>query len=793
MLIGTGVAFVVGTAVGGYAWPACGLLAMGACLSALLAAAAVWAARSFAVAWAAVMASVVLTAAFHARVRSDPPQADVSHPRNPLLARLRGAVDDLPSVLPSRGFSSGIATRFRLSVEAVRSGGRWTAARGKVRVTVRGQLAGLGYGERVEVTCRLDPVRGPLNPGEPDLRAAWSSRGILATAWCPGPDGVRRAGTSGGSPLWRAIYWVKRRIRDRVDAGMEEDQAAVVRCLVLGDRDAMDWSLRRPFIQTGTMHFLAVSGLHVGIVGGFAWWVLAAIGVERRTTAAAVMALLVGYAVMAGLRPPIVRATVMGLVICAGAMARKTPYWPCTLAAAAIAVLLVRPAEIHNLGFQLSFAAVSGIMLLTLPLLKAVSRQVLPLEPLEPRRTHVAAWSLWHCFELLRQALVVSFAAWAATAPLLAMAFKTIVPAAPLMSLVLLPQVWLLLMAAIPGVLAGFVWPGVGALFLRVSEWAAGGMLNLSSALESLPGTRTSVVPPAWWWVAGYYALLAMLAFRERLRLSMARCAIVTLALAAVVVWADVLRPVGGPMRAAVLDVRDGHATLVRTPAGATILYGAGGHSRERVARRVIDALYWLGDNKIDLAIVPSAAASHGNALGGIADLVHIGAIVTTPAALARPSGRVCVYPPFKRGVRVLQASAGDHIRGVPGATIHVLHPPRDPRMCRKLGAADTVCAVRIASPAGSLLLAPTVGPSARLALRRSGSGADVAVTDKALPADLRAQVAIVRDPSPSGGGPRALTPQGAAIVTWGPDGFDILAYGSQRRTRYLRQTASGG
>jgi beta-lactamase superfamily II metal-dependent hydrolase len=197
-----------------------------------------------------------------------------------------------------------------------------------------------------------------------------------------------------------------------------------------------------------------------------------------------------------------------------------------------------------------------------------------------------------------------------------------------------------------------------------------------------------------------------------------------------------------------------------------------------------VNALHWLDRRRIDLAVVPSATAVHGNALGELADRVSVGCIVTTAAALDRPSARPAVYHAFKRGVRVITAYAGDRIVGVPGAGISVLHPPGRAELRCKLKLPDTTCALRIEAGGRSLLLAAAAGRVLGETLSRSSPTADVAIVGEWPCQGVRA-AAVVANRSHRAGAAASTDQDGGVALDWSRDGLEIRGWRSHLSAWY--------
>ncbi len=131
----------------------------------------------------------------------------------------------------------------------------------------------------------------------------------------------------------------------------------------LGRREFVPWQVRSYFINSGTAHILAVSGLHVGMVYFLAGMSLGILGLRRKLRYILLIPLLAIYAFMCGLRPPVVRAVLMAVIYCLYYILERKPLILCSLALAGIIIFLFNPLEYAGISFMLSFLAVAGLII----------------------------------------------------------------------------------------------------------------------------------------------------------------------------------------------------------------------------------------------------------------------------------------------------------------------------------------------------------------------------------------------------------------------------------------------
>jgi competence protein ComEC len=481
-----------------------------------------------------------------------------------------------------------------LAVSSLTLRGETKAIQGRVRVEVGGEAARpqVVQGDRVSVWTELRFPRGFATPGAFDP-AAWAEReGFHAMGYCKsaalvtvsGPD----APGSWSSTVGRVRSWARAQIRAAVLPGQEQ---ALVRAMVLGDRVGIDPAVSEAFRKAGTYHVLALSGAQVALLAGLLNAGLRRTRLPRGVRAVTVSLALVAYAQLVGGDVPVVRATVVAVVMLLG-RALEQDACPVNLLGAAAGLLLVhRPSAAYDLGFQLSFAATLGILLFTGALVRRL--------PALPLRIEIA--------------LGASLAAQAALLPLLAIHFHRLAPAALLLNLAAVPLSGALLLAGLAVVVVGAV-SSTLALLAGDLAWVVGHALLLSGdVVRHAPWLDTRSPGPGVTGFLIYYAGLAAVA------LGAGRRGVALLAVGvAFAVWGPGPRPPDGRMHLTLLDVGQGDSLVVRSPRGEVWVVDAGGFpdSSRDIGETVVAPYLWSeGYRRLEGVV---ATHPHPDHVGGV-------------------------------------------------------------------------------------------------------------------------------------------------------------------------------
>jgi competence protein ComEC len=298
------------------------------------------------------------------------------------LDRLSGLIRDGRTVeLRAHLLTPRRPSPFGSTVEVEVAGGRLRGARLLVRVPRWARLpAGARIGDELAVRGRLRRPRSPP-AGDFDFAAHLRRRGIAGELLLERVDatGARRGGAVG------LLDRMRTRARRAVAAGLPPPEAALARGMVLGEDEAIAPSAREDFRDSGLAHLLAVSGQNVMLLVALAMPLLALAGLGPRARGVALLGLVAVYVPLAGAGPSLQRAGVMGAAgIAAMTLSRPSSRWYALLLAAA-ATLALNPRAWEDPGWQLSFAAVIGILTVGVPLSRALGQAAVGLQGRSPR------------------------------------------------------------------------------------------------------------------------------------------------------------------------------------------------------------------------------------------------------------------------------------------------------------------------------------------------------------------------------------------------------------------------
>ncbi|MBN1492052.1 MAG: DNA internalization-related competence protein ComEC/Rec2 [Phycisphaerae bacterium] len=622
-------------------------------------------------------------------------------------------------------------SRFLVEAESLEGATGPITVSGLVRVHVREPLLRLRTGGRVRMVGRLYRPPPPDNVGQRDWRLHSRRAGVLVGLSCEHAASVTRLDNMRASAGW--LVSLRRHARgfllDAVDPTTDSASLTLLDAVILGQRSAVETTINDAFVATGTVHLLCVSGVHVGMLAGVVWSIVALFGCPRRQAAILVIVAVLAYAGLAEPNPPILRATITTTLLCVSLLLRRPVQITNWLAASALLILIVRPTDLFNAGFQLSFITLAGVLYLSravhdtgrqlLLVRRASFAHLTPPGPPPPLAIRLARASA----RRLGSLLAVAVAAWLAGAPLALYHFGQIGTWGWLNSLLVTPLVGVLMLAGFAKLIASALWPSLGALLGPVVAWLSTVTDAWVRLLADVPGVAVVLASPPLWLVMATLVVLGLWAARRMLAIPGHVIAIGLCAcLVAGVFWHLPSRPNNDELRVRILAVGNGSATVIRLPNGRAMLYDVGRYPPYELYRSTLaPALAAERIRRLDAVVLSHANLDHYSGLLDLADHVPIGEVWLTShffvhSRTSRIATRILAELD-RRGIAIRIVHAGDQITGTGNTTIEIVWPP-PPEASYTLDANDASLVLRLSHGGRSILLCGDIEehPQKRLA-----------------------------------------------------------------------------
>ncbi len=584
-------------------------------------------------------------------------QLDIPAGSGSVDARAFGAVTSFPRELQG-------GSRFVMELRALESGGRrrlCTRPRPRVLVTVRPSVEVL-YGDLLRVEGVLSLPTGARNPGGFDYKGYLSSRGIDGTLKARSPQLTLLGEGHGLSLLARFVGPVRRMIGEMIERRLEGEPRALLRGLLLGDRSELGCEVRESMARAGVVHIMAVSGLHVGMVAllfasAARLLGLAGLGVGLSSVAGATL-----YCAVVGFPASACRAVAMlACYVLCRRLQRPAPARD-SVAVAAFCLSIARPAWVATPGFQLSFAAVAGVIAFRDCLIIFAERIGI-----------MKSATIKKALVFFGASLGASISSW----PIVAIHFGGFPVLFLLGNAFAIPLVGVVLAWGLAGVLLGMLSPLLSDLMFA-ADWAAVTPLLWGSDLvASIPWASLPVADFSPLLAAAYLLGLAgAYLFRGWRR-------VVLVAGVCIISAYVIVHPrggaAGGTLEVIFLDVGHGDACVVLTPSGLCMLVDAGPATSNWDSGRdvIVPFMRARGLKGIDRAVISHGDADHWGGLHEVSRRLGVREVVV--AGSGPLGGLADLLPKLESGGAVIRGvQAGDSLEPLDGLECLVIHPSRE-------------------------------------------------------------------------------------------------------------------
>ena len=537
------------------------------------------------------------------------------------------------------------------------------------------------YGDMLNITGALELP--PDNFNGFDYRAYLESQGIFTSMFFPDVELISEG--QGPQPL-QTIHSLRYRLGEALRQSLPEPESSLARGILLGLRGDIPDSLNESFQLSGTTHILAISGQNMAIIAGIVLSIATRLfGKHRPTYFVITLAVLWIYALLAGMSPPVLRAVIMVSIYLLGIYLGRQSSGLTAVAFSASVMIAVNPRILWQISFQLSFAAVVGLMILT-PIIQGwLARTRMP--------------------KVVSESLSVGLGAILATLPLTAYYFGytslVTLPATFFAALVLPAVIVITAIVAIVGVF----WIPIAQVIGWIDWLLLKYFILVVQGFAAIPHAAVEIPQVKAWLIWTYYGIITAaiwLGSRIKRRFNLkpsesdmividlsiptpAKWCIGALSIIALLIWtAAFTAPDSGTMQVTFIDVGQGDSILIKSPSNQYILVD-GGAIPEKICVALGEMLpFW--DHSIDMVIMTHPHDDHANGLVEVVKRYDV-ELALLPIDIAQeyksgdylPGSQELMETLESNGVECVRAQAGQIIDIGGGATIKVLNPQAVP------------------------------------------------------------------------------------------------------------------
>jgi competence protein ComEC len=551
---------------------------------------------------------------------------------------------------------------YTVQVSCIRKGfrGQFTDNSGKVllKTLADGDLDVFNYGSEITFEGILTPPNGIRNPGGFDYRMYLSQKGVGATVFAY-PYTIKKGEESRGNFLVKAGLAIRGRIVDVIEKSLPEQQAGLLNGMLIGYRQGLSKEVQDAFRDAGLMHIMAVSGANVAFLILPVSLLLKLLGIRKKAANLMIIAFLNLFVCITGFEPSVLRAVFMACVLLVSSLLYREPDVYSAMAVSCIIMLAINPSMLFNIGFQLSYAATLGIVMLYANISKLVSCKLIPKKAAD--------------------VLGATLAAQAGVLPITLIHFNRIslisvlpnILAAPLLEIITILGAIMAIVGQFSIILSRLI-GYLNNVFLIV-------VLYITKWSSAVPYASITTITPSFVATAIYYVIVWFLFWYKPLKGVRLNMRYVAIGMSLVVILGLSSSIMPGTLDVIFLDVGQGDSTFIRTCAGKTILIDGGGSANPLVVSRVgeltvVPFLLDYGVASLDAVIATHAHADHIQGLMDVLKTLKVRRLII-PSLDDESCFEALLEVAEERGITVSRCSKGEIIKIDHQTTMYVLSP----------------------------------------------------------------------------------------------------------------------
>jgi competence protein ComEC len=566
------------------------------------------------------------------------------------LATLRGLIVTEPYINDNKNWKfakfkyGGPATSFYVKVTEVEAKDGWTKAAGTIWVRVNESVPNLNSGDNIKIYCLLNRFASPTNPGQFDIQKYMARKNVFVAAFVKTQDGIRNLSSIPNVGRLSVFRKLQSRIKQAASRALldtmslEDPSRGLLEALLLGYRGNIDSSTYAAFRKTGLLHFISLSGMHLGILAGMVWWLCKTAGLMKPARAAICSVVIAVFLLIVPPRAPTVRAAIICWIFCFSFIFRRHSNPINSLSLAAIILLLIRPTHLFEEGWQLSFGTVLGIILLADRIYFFIYERITALpRQKEKHNSKLLFYIVSKAGLYLLRLFSIGLAAWLGGAGILLYHFHTITPLASIWTILVFPFVSLILILGFLKIILFFLSVSLSAVLGVIVTVLSNLLIWIVEHIAKLDFSQILIGHVSLLLILFYYCVVIFTGF-VYLHRSMLKKIICTVMFLLLVVFLGVIkwqRIYNDDLVITFLDVGHGQAILAEFPGKTKALFDAGSRSRSDIGNRIVNPfLDYSGITKIDSIFISHSDTDHINGIPEIVGHCEVKNICATNAFL---------------------------------------------------------------------------------------------------------------------------------------------------------------
>jgi competence protein ComEC len=522
---------------------------------------------------------------------------------------------------------------------------------------------GIEFGKNIEMHGMLEPFPFQRNPGEFDYGKYLVMNDIYGLVTVKGKENVRITGNGDGNSFQAWTYSIQQLLYRIINRLHSPRHASFLKGIIFGYRADIPPDVKQSFMDTGTIHILAVSGSNVAFVAFIFFSTLGFFRLPRNAVSGITILGLLAYMVITGSSASVVRATIMAIVLLCGTLFERKADVYNSISVAALILLFWNTNTLFDVGFQLSFAAVISIVYFY-PRLESLIKKI-------PERFEEIKG-----VDAVLKLFAVSLAAQLGTVPFTAYYFGRVSLISLVANIPVVPISGLNTFIGVAEIIMYPISPWIAKLYAVVNDFLVWFLLGFVKQAASVPFAYVESLQFTTVSLIGYYILVISL-FHLNVPRVRTWLLISAIALGNYALYSNILSLIDLKCTATVIDVGQGDAIVIKFPNGKRMLIDTGPFTQNFDAgeRTVVPFLKRNGISHLEYVLITHPHSDH---IGGARAILRSLRIDTLVMASLTAGGReVSEVLEFARSnhTEIKIIHGGNQIQADPNVRVYVLNP----------------------------------------------------------------------------------------------------------------------
>ena len=545
-------------------------------------------------------------------------------------------------------------TTYKIKTNKVIDKGKIFVVNGNIQVKVKNNSHNdiYRYGDILKIKGTISLPSEKRNPGGFNYKEHLLGKGICANLYTFS-NSIEYLGNRKTNPLKIISYKIKEKVINKIEILYPDDVKGILAGIILGAKSEIPDFIIESFIKSGIYHILAVSGLHVGYIVAVLLFVVNRFQYRPIGLVLASIGILL-YILIVGAKPSVIRAGIMSIITIIGLQLGKETDSLTNLSIAAFVILVINPLSLFTPGFQLSFGATTGIIVLFANIKETLS--FLP--------------------KSVGDVAGVTISAQLGVLPFLLYYFGEVSIVCIFTNLIVLPLIGTVIILGIISIISSFIFVPIGIIIGTTNSILLKLIIHFSIFFSKLPFSTIKITSPSVIIIVLYYLIIYSLIRRNK------NIIIFIVILITVNIWYPIL--VNNNLEVTFIDVGQGDAIYIKTPKGKNLMIDSGGlpdyyeGDFDTGKDIILPFLRHKKAKKLDVVFISHIHDDHIKGFIPVSDEMKIDYFIQAPQMVSTCNYDLLKDELSRNQTSIITMSKGEHIKIEEELEMYILHPDID-------------------------------------------------------------------------------------------------------------------